>query len=147
MIKCFVLAMFAVAFLGCDTGMSGERFPVELRLAEFEPGPGLTERTVQGSDKVIYVRDEAVVTSAHVRAAKATESAGEPAVLLALTDEGADILAEVSEQNIGKPMVIIVGGEVVSAPIIQSRVTGGVRITGSFTLAEGSELAEKIMGE
>lgn len=147
MSKYLVLAMLGVALFGCDAGVPGERLPMELRLAELEPGPGLTERTVRGSDDVVYVHDEAFLTGAHVRSAVATESAGEPALLLALTDEGADILAEVSQQNIGKPAAIIVGGEVITAPVFQSRVTGGVSITGSLTLAEASDLAKKIMGK
>jgi protein-export membrane protein SecD len=40
-------------------------------------------------------------------------------------EEGAKLFAEVSERNIGKPLAIFVGGELISAPRINEKITGG----------------------
>ena len=46
-------------------------------------------------------------------------------VQLTLTDEGAKKFAEVTEANIGKRLPIVYDGEVISAPTVQSAITGG----------------------
>ncbi|MCA9894512.1 MAG: hypothetical protein KC615_16095, partial [Anaerolineae bacterium] len=43
--------------------------------------------------------------------------------------------------NIGKPMAIVLDGQVISAPVIQAQLTSGGVITGDFTGAEASTLA------
>lgn len=55
--------------------------------------------------------------------------------------EGAEKLGAFTETHIGEVMAIVVNGEVISAPIIQSRLdTAGV-ISGNFTEAEARRLA------
>lgn len=60
-------------------------------------------------------------------------------VQLTLTDEGASTFAKITEENLGKRIAIIYDGEVVSAPTVQSAITGGqCEITGlgSYEVAE-----------
>ena len=49
--------------------------------------------------------------------------------------------AEVTEANIGNPMAIVLDGVVVSAPVIQDRIPGRGRITGSFDGPQARDLA------
>src|SRR5208337_4869737 len=45
-------------------------------------------------------------------------------------------------ENVGRPFAIVLGGKVISAPVIRSPITGGTgQITGNFTLDEASSLA------
>jgi protein-export membrane protein SecD len=49
---------------------------------------------------------------------------------------------EITTENIGRRFAIVLDNEIISAPVIQSPITGGSgRITGSFSAQEASELA------
>ncbi len=66
-------------------------------------------------------------------------------VQLTLTDEGAKKFAEVTANNIGKQLPIVYDGEVISAPTVESAITGGTAIIthiGDFEAA--SNLASTI---
>jgi preprotein translocase subunit SecD len=55
---------------------------------------------------------------------------------------GARRFAEVTRANIGRPFAIVLDGNVISAPVIQSAILGGSGvITGNFSAEESSELA------
>jgi hypothetical protein len=65
---------------------------------------------------------------ASVRAA--TDQNGKPAVDIELTPAAAQLFAEYSANHIGEQLAIVLDGRVVSAPVIQSPITGGtVQIT------------------
>ncbi len=67
---------------------------------------------------------------------------GEPQISFTLTDDGAKKFAEVTRDNVGHRLAIILDGELYSAPNIQSPIeTGNGQITGSFTVQEAQELA------
>jgi preprotein translocase subunit SecD len=67
---------------------------------------------------------------------------GRPVVDFELTPEGADIFAEVTGQNVGKRLAIVLDGRVKSAPTIQSEIPAGRgQISGSFTIDETILLA------
>ena len=67
---------------------------------------------------------------------------GQPAVSFRLNSIGARKFGEVTKQNIGKPFAIVLDRKVISAPVIQSPITGGSGIiTGSFSPGEARQLA------
>ncbi len=69
----------------------------------------------------------------------------EPYVSIAFNDEGAELFAEITDKNIGKPLAIFVGGELISAPNVRSKITGGnAIIEGSFTIDEATTLARDL---
>jgi preprotein translocase subunit SecD len=60
---------------------------------------------------------------------------------------GARRFGEATANNIGKPFAIILDGKVISAPTIISAITGGSgQITGSYTIAEASEMVNLLNG-
>ncbi len=62
-----------------------------------------------------------------------------------LTDQGADTFADVTTRLQGGQLAIVVDQEVVSAPTVQSAITGGTGvITGSFTEARAKDLATQL---
>ncbi len=66
---------------------------------------------------------------------------GRPAVSIDFTEEGTEKFANLTEKNIGKPLVIFLDGQVVSAPVVQEKITGGpALISGDFTTEEAKEL-------
>lgn len=65
-----------------------------------------------------------------------------PAIVFEFTAEGRDIFARYTAENIGRPFAIVLDGQVVSAPIIQSAILGGTGIiTGAFTVDDAAKLA------
>jgi len=67
---------------------------------------------------------------------------GEPQIDFRLNSEGAKRFAEVTRNNIGQRLAIILDGELYSAPVIQSAIeTGNGQITGRFTPEEALQLA------
>ena len=69
----------------------------------------------------------------------------QPFVALELTDEGAKIFAELTKKNIGKQLAIYLDGVVISAPVVQEEITGGLaQISGNFTPESARELAGRL---
>jgi SecD/SecF fusion protein len=67
---------------------------------------------------------------------------GEPQIEFRLNSEGAKRFGEVTRNNIGQRLAIILDGELYSAPVIQSAIeTGSGQITGHFTVEQAQELA------
>jgi SecD/SecF fusion protein len=67
---------------------------------------------------------------------------GEPEIDFTLNDNGAKRFAEVTRNNIGRQLAIVLDGELQSAPVIQGAIeTGNGQITGRFTPEEAQSLA------
>ena len=67
---------------------------------------------------------------------------GKAAVSLKFNTEGAKLFDEATAANIGKQIAIVLDGIVISAPVVQQRISGGeAQITGSFSTAEANRLA------
>ncbi|WP_407074990.1 SecDF P1 head subdomain-containing protein, partial [Salmonella enterica] len=70
----------------------------------------------------------------------------EPVVNLTLDAKGARIFKDVTRENVGKRMAIVLfekgKGEVVTAPVIRSEIGGGrVQISGRMTTVEANDTA------
>jgi SecD/SecF fusion protein len=67
---------------------------------------------------------------------------GEPQIDFELTPDAAERFGEVTKNNIGKRLAIVLDGELYSAPTIQSPImTGNGQITGNYTYDTAMELA------
>ena len=67
---------------------------------------------------------------------------GKPCVNMSMNTEGARRWAQLTKQNIGKAIAIVLDNYVYSAPNVQNEITGGRSvITGSFTLDQTKDLA------
>ncbi len=67
---------------------------------------------------------------------------GKPAISLQFTKEGGEKFADITGRNIGKPIPIVLDNEIVSAPVVQDKITGGsAQISGTFTIDEAKKLA------
>ena len=70
------------------------------------------------------------------------DETGRPAVTFRFNPSGARAFGVYTSQNIGAPFAIVLDEEVVTAPTIQSAITGGSgQITGSFTVEEANQLS------
>jgi preprotein translocase subunit SecD len=95
----------------------------------------------------VIVKREVLLTGENLTDAQAGfDDKQQPAVHLTLDGKGARIFRDVTRDNIGKRMAIVLfekgKGEVVTAPVINSEIGGGrVQISGSMTSVEASDTA------
>ncbi len=67
---------------------------------------------------------------------------GKPAISLQFTQAGGDKFATITGRNIQKPLPIILDNAIISAPVVQSQITGGsAQISGTFTVDDAKQLA------
>lgn len=70
---------------------------------------------------------------------------GKPEVNFAVKGDGITLLREITTANIGRQLAIILDGELISAPVIQSAMPNGSgRITGNYSMKEAQELASTL---
>lgn len=84
------------------------------------------------------------LTGADLQSAQVTFDSkdGKPAISLQFTKEGGDKFAIITERNIGKPIPIVLDNAVVSAPMVQEKITGGsAQISGAFTIDEAKKVS------
>lgn len=67
---------------------------------------------------------------------------GKPAISIDFTEEGGKKFEEITGRSIGKQLPIVLDSQVISAPNVEEKITGGsAQITGSFTVEEAKELS------
>ncbi|MBR3114501.1 MAG: protein translocase subunit SecDF [Bacteroidaceae bacterium] len=72
---------------------------------------------------------------------------GKPEVSMSMNNDGARIWANLTKNNIGKAVAIVLDGVVYSAPNVMSEINGGnSQITGNFTTEDTKDLANVLKG-
>jgi preprotein translocase subunit SecD len=122
----------------------------EARAAE-QPGgmvPFGTERYLERDGRPLIVKKQVVLTGDNLTDAQPgfDSQTQEPVVNLTLDAKGARIFKDVTRDNVGKRMAIILfekgKGEVVTAPVIRAEIGGGrVQISGRMTTVEANDTA------
>ncbi len=120
--------------------------PVVSRTTNAETSPGVGNELLPSVDEpgMYYVLEQApVVTGEQLTDAQpAFDQNGRPAVNFRFNPQGARKFGDYTAANIGSPFAIVLDGEVISAPTIQSHIPGGSGIiTGNFTIEESTNLA------
>jgi preprotein translocase subunit SecD len=112
------------------------------------PVPFGDERYVERGGHPLIVKRQVILTGDNLTDAQAgfDPQTQEPAVHLTLDAKGARIFKDVTRENIGKRMAILLfekgKGEVVTAPVIRSEIGGGrVQISGRMTTTEANDTA------
>jgi preprotein translocase subunit SecD len=73
------------------------------------------------------------------------DALGQPVIEINFTENGGKRIAEVTRQNVGKRLAIVIDGKLCSAPNIHEPISGGtVQISGSFSKQEANDLVRKI---
>lgn len=69
----------------------------------------------------------------------------QPYVAIQFNDEGAKLFEDLTSKNVGKPIAIFVGGEKISAPKVDEKISGGKAIIkGTFSSEEAKTLARNL---
>ena len=127
-----------------------ERSEELLREGLIEPGyEVLTEerRNPDGTKTLqrylVKKRPERGMTGAYIKSAMVVRgNLGEPRIVFQLTSEGAELFGQITRENQGRLLAIVLDGVLYSAPRIREPIlTGSGEITGNFDLREAIELA------
>ena len=122
----------------------------EARAAETGGGmvPFGSERFLESSGQAVIVKKQVILTGENLTDAQPgfDGQTQEAVVNLTLDAKGARIFRDVTRDSIGKRMAIVLfekgKGEVVTAPVIRSEISGGrVQISGSMTAMEATDTA------
>ncbi|MBI2155227.1 MAG: protein translocase subunit SecD [Candidatus Rokubacteria bacterium] len=90
------------------------------------------------------VKKKTLLTGADLTTARVSidQTTSEPYVSVEFNKPGARVFGELTEQNVGKRLAIILDGNVHSAPVIRERIPSGqAQITGGFTADQATDLA------
>ncbi len=120
--------------------------PVVNRTTDANAQPGLDNVIYPSMNEkgVYYILEKrAVVTGDQlVDSQPAFDQNGQPAVNFRFDPSGGAAFGTYTAENIGKPFAIVLDGQVISAPVIQSHIAGGSGIiTGNFSPEESTQLA------
>ena len=90
--------------------------------------------------------DGKILNGANFKYASVSNSQmGQPVVVLNFDDTGKEIFCNITENNIGKQMAIFIGGQIITAPVIQSKICdGSAQIDGQFTPDSARELTTSL---
>ena len=106
------------------------------------------ERYTERGGRDLLLKSEVILTGDNLTDAQAgfDNQTQEPAVHLTLDSQGSRIFRNITAENIGKRMAIVLiekgKGEVVTAPVIRGEIGGGrVQISGSMNTVEAADLA------
>ncbi len=107
-----------------------------------------TEYFTERGGRPLLVRKQVVLTGERLTDAQPgfDSQTNEPSVNMTLDSAGSRIFKDISRENIGKRMAILLiekgKGEVVTAPVIRSEIGGGrVQITGRMSTVEANDIA------
>ena len=122
----------------------------EARAAETGSGvvPFGSERYLERDGQAVIVKKQVILTGENLTDAQPgfDSQTQEPTVNLNLDAKGTRIFRDVTRENVGKRMAILLfekgRGEVVTAPVIRSEIGGGrVQISGRMTTMEANDTA------
>jgi RNA polymerase sigma factor (sigma-70 family) len=128
----------------------GKSLPFQLQLVMDEPGDNtepMTNNASGAGEQTLHVQKTPLLDYTAVSSATVTRNAasGAPEINVEFSQEGAELFATVTRENINKRVAIVLDGHLYSAPVIRSEISGGkAQITGVFTEEEARALAAKI---
>jgi preprotein translocase subunit SecD len=121
----------------------------EARLAEETPTAGLRETKTADSERTIYLHQEVIVTNSDIAQARVVpgDTPSTFRVAVDFNPAGATKMLRATQNHIGKPLAILLDGELVMAPTVRAPASNSAVITGNFTRAEAERIATGIRGQ
>jgi preprotein translocase subunit SecD len=144
-----MLAMLAIAagsrlWSGGGVTVHAAAVRFEVRLAEIAFAPGLRPAPVVGSDRVIYLHPQTIVTNDEILRSVVVpnrDGAGF-GVAVTLNAAGAENMRRATASHLNAPLALLVDGDVISAPTLRSPISESAIVSGDFTRAEAERIAE-----
>lgn len=102
------------------------------------------EVSQEGTSTVSFIQTE--LNGRYVKGAQLQfdDITGTPQVSIEFNSEGADLFADLTGRNVGRPLAIFLDNELVEMPMVQEKISGGkAQITGKFTVDEARKMVER----
>ena len=123
-----------------ESARAGHRLP---------PGTGIFYERIRNEEGDViqeipyFLKKRPAITGEHLsRASSAFDEFGNPVVSISYDSRGTRKFADLTRENVGKRMAIVLDGEVYSAPVLREPILGGsAQISGSFSVTEANDLA------
>ena len=141
-----MIALFMLVLTGCAImPTTSQAVTLEFRPGSQSPMQGFTEMTVVGTDQKVYISQKVVVSSSNIVSAEVIEGYGSPQILIIFSKAGTEKFSRATENNIGKPLGIVINGQLFSAPIVRETIsTPRMIISGRFTQEEALRIVNGI---
>lgn len=134
---------FLVGFGDRGTVRAAVRF--EVRLAETEPVPGLIVARSGHTERVLYLHPEQIVTNDDIAQSWVMPDGPDHfGISVVFLPDGARRMQQATASHIGRPVAILIDGEVVTAPVVRSPIGSSAVITGDYTQADADRIANGI---
>lgn len=116
----------------------------EVRLAEDHPTAGLREVRKVGSDRVIYLHEEIIVSNGDIAQSRLVQGDGPSrfGISVEFNAAGIEKMRKATASHVGRPVAILIDGDVVMAPVLRSPITTSAVISGDFTRAEAERILD-----
>lgn len=141
-----ILALAAGSRLWSGAGVTLHAAAVrfEVRLAETAFAPGLRPAPVVGSDRVVYLHPETIVTNDDIlRSVVVANGDGSGfGVAVTLDGAGAEKMRRATASHLNAPLALLVDGDVIAAPTLRSPISESAIVSGNFTETEARRIAE-----
>jgi hypothetical protein len=134
----------SMKFAGVPVLQAAVRF--EVRLAEDEAGPGLRAARVANSPRTVYLHPEVVVTNDDI-AQSSVIPGNQPSqfwIDVRLKAAGASRMRDATRNHLGKPVAILIDGDVVTAPTLKSPIGDAAVISGDYTQSDAQRIANGV---
>ena len=114
----------------------------EVKLAEDQPAAGLQPARIASDNRTIYLHPDVVVTNSDIANSRVVPGAKPDTfwIDVQLTADGARKLHDATANHIGKPVAILLDGDVVMAPTVRSALGDAAVINGDFTRAQAERI-------
>jgi preprotein translocase subunit SecD len=118
----------------------------EVILAEDKPAAGLREAKVSGANRSVYLHKGVIVDNGDVAAARVVQgdAPSKYAVDVKFKASGTEKMRTATGNHIGKPVAILLDGQVVMAPVVRSPIGASAVVTGDFTRAQAERIVKGI---
>ena len=117
----------------------------EVRLAEAQPAPGLLVARVSGSERLVYLHPEPIVTNDDIAQSWVLEDGPDRfGISVHFLEAGAHRMRQATANHIGRPVAILIDGEVVTAPVVRSVIGDSAVINGDYSRAEAERIRNGI---
>ena len=118
----------------------------EVRMAETAPAPGMQKAQVAGTDRYVYLHSGVVVSNNDIASLRVVQAGGasQYGISIKFNAAGADKMRKATKEHIGKPLAILLDGQVIMAPVVRDAVGESAMLTGHYTKSEAQSVADRI---
>jgi RNA polymerase sigma factor (sigma-70 family) len=120
--------------------------PFQVQLVLYQAGENTEPLTNNTGGETLYVQKKPLLDHTAISSVTVEKNPlGAPVISVEFSDVGKELFAQITKENLNKRLAIVLNGQLYSAPVIRSEISGGkAQISGSFSEAEAGELAANL---